>query len=92
MIASLDVLAGEFIHASFYLFAGHKPEVIILEEAVLTLGDIRLTTSINVLDQRVVELTLSSLSFDVGRQERATCALDSKLTCLPPVAFPVNLP
>src|SRR5262245_36798185 len=43
MIASLDVLAGQFIHASFYLFAGHKPEVIILEEAVLTLGDIRLT-------------------------------------------------
>src|SRR5262245_26934786 len=43
MIASLDVLAGEFIHTSFYLFAGHKPEVIILEEAVLTLGDIRLT-------------------------------------------------
>jgi len=47
----------------------------------LTLGDIRLTASTIVLDQLVVELTLASLSFDVGRQERAKCALDPKLTC-----------
>ena len=47
----------------------------------MTLGDIRLTASTNVLDQLVVELTLASLSFDVGRQERATRAFDPKLTC-----------
>jgi len=47
----------------------------------LTLGDIRLTASTNVAAQLVVELTLASLSFDIGRQERATRVFDPKLTC-----------
>jgi len=58
----------------------------------LTLGDIRLTASTNVAAQLVVELTLASLSFDIGRQERATSAFDPKLTCLPPIVFTANLP
>ena len=49
----------------------------------MTLGDIRLTASTEVLDQLVVELALASLSFDIGCQQRATCAFDRNWLATP---------